>query len=264
VPLYDSHLHLQDPRLVSVIGKLAEQYERDDVEAVVVNATQESDWGAVGQLAELFPFVKPAFGVHPWYVFDRSTHWMGNLEYCIDHYGGSIGEVGLDCWLEDYDLDWQAHVFTKQLQLATKKNIPVSIHCLKAWGRLLEILKQEDLPEVGLLLHSFSGSHEMATELSKLGCYFSFSGYFLQEKKVKVQETFKQIPLDRILVETDAPDQPLPEELNRLPLPEDEEGKIVNHPANIVAVYEGLADVLGLSQEELTSQVAKNFQRLFN
>ncbi|MCB1122889.1 MAG: TatD family hydrolase [Verrucomicrobiae bacterium] len=263
VELYDSHLHLQDPRLKSVLTDIAATYANLGVERVIVNGTQESDWEGVGQLSELFPFVKPAFGLHPWHIFNRSPHWLGNLEYCIDHYNGFVGEIGLDRWIQNYDFDDQVEVFKKQLRLAATKKVPASIHCLNAWGKMLEILEEEKLPQPGVLLHSYGGAREMVPQLVELGCYFSFSGYFLIDRKVKARETFKTIPIERILVETDAPDQRLPPDKIAHPLPEDEEGKTVNHPANILAVYEGLAKVLDMSVDRLADQVAENYRRIF-
>ncbi len=263
VPLYDSHLHLQDPRLKSVLNDLSKTYASLGVKRVVVNGTEEADWEGVGQLSELFPFVKPAFGLHPWHIFNRSAHWLGNLEYCIDHYQGFVGEIGLDRWIQNHDFDDQVEVFKKQLQLAARKNVPASLHCLNAWGRMLDILEEESLPKVGVLLHSYGGAQEMVPQLAELGCYFSFSGYFLLDRKSKARATFKTIPIDRILVETDAPDQQLPEDRDEHPLPLDEEGKSVNHPGNIGAVYSGLAQVLDMPVERLVNQIEENYQRIF-
>jgi TatD DNase family protein len=233
------------------------------VERVVVNGTEEGDWEGVGQLSELFPFIKPAFGLHPSHIFDRSPHWLGNLEYCIDHYNGYVGEIGLDRWIENYDFEDQVEVFRKQLRLAVQKKVPASIHCLNAWGKMLEILEEEPLPSQGVLLHSYNGPIEMVPQLVELGCYFSFSGYFLLDRKTKAQATFQTIPIERILVETDAPDQRLPEDKDEHPLPLDEDGKAVNHPANISVVYDGLAKILKMPVEKLIDQVAENYRRLF-
>jgi TatD DNase family protein len=263
VPLYDSHLHLQDPRLKSVLSNISTTYAALGVERVVVNGTEEADWEGVGQLSEIFPFVKPAFGLHPWHIFDRSPHWLGNLEYCIDHYQGYVGEIGLDRWIQHHDFDDQIEVFKQQLRLAVKKKVPASIHCLNAWGKMLEILEEEPLPAQGVLLHGYGGAREMVPQLVELGCYFSFSGYFLIDRKTKARATFQTIPIDRILVETDAPDQRLPEDKDKYPLPLDPDGKTVNHPANILSVYEGLAKTLGMPVEKLIDQVAENYRRLF-
>ena len=103
----------------------------------------------------------------------------------------------------------------------------------------------------------------MIPSLAELGAYFSFPGYFLQERKLKQRETFRRVPLERLLIETDAPDQLLPTEKSRFPLIEAGTLKALNHPANLAAIYEGLADFLPLPLPVLTDQVAMNFYRLF-
>ena len=102
----------------------------------------------------------------------------------------------------------------------------------------------------------------MVHPLAKLGAYFSIPGYFANERKNRHRETFKRIPLDRLLIETDAPDQLLPTELNRFPL-SDTEGKPINHPANIKEVYAFVADLLNAPVEQVAAKIAQNFKNLF-
>ncbi|HEV2695677.1 MAG TPA: TatD family hydrolase, partial [Verrucomicrobiae bacterium] len=141
-------------------------------------------------------------------------------------------------------------------------NVPVSIHCLRAWGRMLELLQQNARPECGFVLHSFGGPREMIPAFTKLGAYFSFPGYFLQERKLKQRETFKHVPPDRLLAETDAPDQHLPTEKVLHPLI-GSDGKTLNHPANLPAVYAGLAEFFGEKVESLAGRMEENFKRVF-
>ena len=150
-----------------------------------------------------------------------------------------------------------------QLRLAAERNLPVSIHCLQAWGRLLEILRAEPRPRCGFLLHSYGGPQEMIAPLAELGAYFSFPGYFAHERKTRQRETFKSVPPDRLLIETDAPDQLLPPEHNRYPLADAASGKPLNHPANLGAVYDFMAGLLDEPLERLAPRVEQNFLRLF-
>ena len=174
-----------------------------------------------------------------------------------------MGEVGLDRWIPEPFFEQQEEVFRWQLRLAAERNLPLSIHCLKAWGRLEELLRLEPRPARGFLLHSYGGPVEMVPSLTQLGAYFSFPGYYLHERKARQRETFRHIPPARLLVETDAPDQPLPETLNRHPLADPKNGEPVNHPANLHVVYEGLAAALAVPLTTLTTQVEENFRRLF-
>jgi TatD DNase family protein len=127
---------------------------------------------------------------------------------------------------------------------------------------LLEILKREPVPKRGFVLHSFGGPKEMIVELSKLGAYFSLPGYFAHERKERQRETFRHVPLDRLLIETDAPDQSLPQSRVRFPL-NDAAGQPINHPANLGAVYEFAGEVTGKSLGELAGRVEENFLRAF-
>jgi TatD DNase family protein len=230
---------------------------------MVVNGSSEADWPEVLALARRFPQVLPSFGYHPWYVQECTLRWRENLAWHLEQVPSGIGEIGLDRWIEEYDAAKQEEVFIWQLRLAAERNLPASIHCLRAWGRLLEILRQEPRPARGFLLHSYGGAPELIPELARLGAYFSLPGYFAQERKARQRETFRHVPADRLLIETDAPDQPLPAERNRFPLL-DADGKPVNHPANLRAVYDFAAELLGQPAEKLAEQIEANFLRLFN
>jgi TatD DNase family protein len=112
-------------------------------------------------------------------------------------------------------------------------------------------------------LHSYGGPQEMIAPLAELGAYFSLPGYFTHERKARQRETFKHVPPDRLLIETDAPDQNLPSERLRYPLMDAQTGKAINHPANLGAVYHFAAELLGTPLEALAERVEENFQRLF-
>ncbi len=234
----------------------------ESIARMVVNGSCEADWPAVLELARRYREVLPSFGYHPWYIRQRGPEWQAKLIECLDLVPSAIGEIGLDRWIKDHDIAQQEEVFTWQLRLAAEREVAVSIHCLQAWGALLSILQREPRPRRGFLLHSYGGSPEMVPGFVKLGAYFSLPGYFAHERKVRQRETFRHVPLDRLLIETDAPDQPLPDERNRFPLL-DSDGKPVNHPANLPAVYEFASELLGLPPDDLAAQVEANFLRLF-
>ena len=261
---FDAHNHLCDPRLDNDRGRIFEDLARLDLRAAVVNSSSEEEWGAISELARKMPWVIPAFGIHPWNVSTVGEGWRERLLRLLDsHPNATVGEIGLDRWIPNFDIGLQREVFGWQLSVAAERNLPVSIHCLKAWGLLLELLQTQPLPECGFLLHSYSGPEEMISEFAKLGARFSFSPYFLHARKAGQREVFRQIPGERLLVETDSPDMWPPEDRNRHPLCEPTGTRPLNHPANIEVAYAGLAEVRGISVESLSELVEANFRLLF-
>ena len=258
---YDAHNHLQAPCYDGLHNELLENCA--GLKRMVVNGCLELDWPKVATLAETHPQVLPSFGYHPWFIHLRTADWKNVLEGFLDQYPSAVGEIGIDRWKADISYDNQEEIFLAQLGMAAERNLPVSIHCLKAWGRLLELLQGNPVPERGFLLHSYGGSAEMISVFAKLGAYYSFPGYFLRGAKGRHREAFKEVPPDRLLIETDAPDMQLPSELNEHPLV-DKEGKDVNHPANIRAVYRQLARFLEEPEGQLANRVEENFLRLFD
>lgn len=260
--LYDAHNHLQDDRFAGRQDQILAACESAGVARMVVNGACESDWPQVVTLAKGHPVILPSFGYHPWYLSERTAGWLCRLAEFLDRAPAAIGEIGLDRWKPGLPYESQEGVFLAQLNLAAERDLPVSIHCLQTWGRLHELLRAHPRPARGFLLHSFGGPAAMVPALAKLGAYFSFPGYFLQDRKLRQREAFKPVPPDRLLVETDAPDQPLPAEKILCPLASPD-GKPLNHPANLPAVYQGLADFLGEPVAALAGRVEENFQRLF-
>jgi TatD DNase family protein len=259
---YDAHNHLQDDRFAGRQIELLAACEKAGVARMVINGACEGDWPQVLALARENKIVLPSFGYHPWYSRERAPDWLKNFEKFLNEIPSAVGEIGLDRWRPDLPYAGQEEAFLAQLGIAAERNLPVSIHCLQAWGRLHELLRDHPRPARGLVLHSFGGPAEMIPALAKLGAYFSFPGHFLNERKLRQRQAFKKVPPDRLLVETDAPDQLLPPEKNLHPLT-DTNGKPLNHPANLPAVYAGLAEFLGEKAESLAARVEENFLRVF-
>src|SRR5581483_2910452 len=260
--LYDAHNHLQDDRLKPFLPQILSDLAAQPIAKFVVNGACETDWPGVLALARSHPQIIPSFGYHPWYISERTPNWQSALASFLDQIPSAIGEIGLDKWIKNPDIPAQIEVFTAQWRLAAQRSLPVSVHCLQAWGLLLDILRREPNHPPGFLLHSFGGPAEMIPELAQLGAYFSLPGYFAHERKTRQRETFRRVPLDRLLIETDAPDQSLPPARVRFPLP-DHEGKPLNHPANIAAVYQFASELFNIPLDSIAAQVAENFKRLF-
>ncbi len=259
----DAHNHLQDNWLAPHRREVIEMLEHIGIQRAVVNGTTEADWDGVAELARQHPWVLPSYGLHPWYIAQRTPQWRERLIARLDQGGCVVGEIGLDRRIEGCNFEDQKAVFTAQLALAAERNLPVTIHCLKAWGALWEIVREHPLPACGFLLHAYGGPLEMVHGFVGRGARFSFSASFLDEQKAARREVFRHIPAERLLVETDAPSMPLPPACDAYPLPDTPEGHRVNHPANITVAYRGFAELREMSVESLAALVEQNFARLF-
>lgn len=275
---HDAHNHLQDAWLAPHRAQMLRDLGTIPLRAAVVNGTAENDWPEVAALAREHTFILPSYGLHPWNVGNATPRWRDALLARLDaDPRAAVGEIGLDRWmlerarpddarlagLRRAPLDAQLDVFTWQLALAAERDLPATIHCVDAWGALAEALRSTRRPARGFLLHAYGGSAELAREFAALGAYFSFNGYFLGERQGAKREVFKTIPLERLLVETDAPAMPLPSNQRIYSLPGQADGNPINHPANIAAVYAGLAALRGVELESLAATVERNFWRLF-
>lgn len=260
--LYDAHNHLQDERFADRQKEILSVASRTGVVHMVINGSHEDDWPEVIRLAAESPMVIPSLGIHPWYFFQRSENWLVTLEQLLTKHHVAIGEIGLDRWKEDLPYDQQEEVFLTQWNLARRFNRPASIHCLKTWGRLLELLCDHPGPECGFILHSYGGPAEMIEPFAQLGAYFSFPGYYAHPRKEKQQATFLKVPIDRLLIETDAPDQLPPDDLIEHPL-QDSAGHVINHPANLAAIYAFAARLRNIPLPDFCGQIEENFVRIF-
>src|SRR5215467_11981010 len=159
--LYDAHNHLHDERFGSRSKELLATAAKQGVVKMVVNGSCEGDWPKVLDLARRHSEVIPSFGYHPWYVKERSPDWQKTLNQFLMESPSAVGEIGLDRWIKNYNLEEQEQVFVWQLRVAAELNLPVSIHCLEAWGKLFDLLCAEPRPRCGFLLHSYGGPKEL-------------------------------------------------------------------------------------------------------
>jgi TatD DNase family protein len=227
---------------------------------MVVNGATETDWPVVLRLAQSFSCILPCFGLHPWYVDERSGHWLEILESTLMTVPAGVGEIGLDRWIESRNETAQEEVFRAQLDLARRLRRPVMIHCLKAWGWFLEVMKSEKELPCGFLLHACGGPVEFIEPLAAMGACFSFGGNVSDERKARRQAAFKAVPLDHLLLETDAPDL-LPPEPCRPFACLGKDGRLKNDPAHLAAFFPALACLRGMEPEELATALWENSRR---
>lgn len=276
--LFDAHCHLQDPRILNKAPRVIELALNHNIVRFAVNGTHEKDWDSVKRMSERFPCVVPNFGLHPWFITDRSVDWFTNLKQLFEtNPNAAVGEIGLDKGShgKKIDFDDQVEVFKKQLQLAKELKRPASVHCVRAFGDLLPIMKSTGPFPSGVVLHSFLGSAEMVPQFAELGGYFSFSGFVMSLKESKAKKMLKAVPLDRILLESDAPDA-LPKSDSLISL--EDEGNVeetdmagaptppqtLNHPANIRTVLNYVSQLLEMPAEEVGDRSYENTMRVFS
>lgn len=227
------------------------------ISGCVVNATRENDWEVVREIAREFPeFVRPAYGVHPWFADTVEIGWEERLRNILSEDSrASVGEIGIDGWVDSPSMKVQREVFSKQVAIALELDKVMTVHCLKAWDELFQLIDETEAWPKKFLMHSFGGSIEIADRLIKRGAWFSFSGYFLQTRKRKSLEVFKHLPIERVLLETDAPEMAPPPELMKFSL----DGKC-NHPANLGMIAAAFEEEMGSGTLE---RVADNSNRFW-
>jgi TatD DNase family protein len=263
VKLTDAHCHLQDPRLGPHLELALEACRSAGISRWILNATRESDWPVVADLADRIAGAGAAFGLHPWWQAERSEGWLGKLEALLqERPAAGIGETGLDRWMPAHDLPDQIEVLRAHLELSRRLSRPISLHCLKAWPELAGVVRDCPPSQRGFLLHSYAGPPEMIPQWVRVGAFFSFSPGFLHPRKASVRRMFCEVPLDRLLVETDAPDMAPPPDMALLPLA-DSAGAALNHPLNLRLCVEALASDRGLPAAVLGETLERNVERLF-
>jgi TatD DNase family protein len=251
---FDTHCHLQDERILGRIDAIMERARTAGVTHMLCCGTRESDWDAVADLAKTYDEIVPAFGLHPWFVRDRSAQWIERLESVLKaHPGAALGEIGLDHALDRRNDAEQAELFTTQLKLARRLHRPVSMHCRRAWGEMARILTQQcGLPDGGAI-HSFSGSSDMIPQLEKLNVSLSFSGSITHDRNKKGVLAATIVSDNRLLIETDSPD-----------IPPAGVGEGSNEPAIVVRVAQRLAEIRGSTVEKIADQTSANAMRIFS
>ena len=257
--LIDAHNHLQDQRFGDDLADVLASMQDENIVHNIVNGTCEHDWPEVEALHKAHPDrISPAFGLHPWKTGTRSIEWQEKLRhFLLENPQASIGECGLDLWMRDADIDDQAEVFKIHMQLSREFDRPLTIHCLKAWPQLIGLLDSSP-PLPDFLLHSYNGPREHVPSLCRRGAHFSFSGYFLHPRKQQTMLTFRHIPDDRLLIETDAPDMAPPEIFQG-----NYHRDNYHHPADLPITLTELAKLRGVSMRQCGDVTTQNAARLF-
>jgi TatD DNase family protein len=262
VGLVDTHCHLQEEVLEGHVEAIVSRARETGVSHLVVNGTHPGDWPQVLDLARTYPEVVPCFGLHPWFVGDAPGNWAEVLEHYIDAVPSAVGEIGLDRWVKDRDEVAQEEALRIQLAIAYRRHLPVMVHCLRAWGWLMGVLQEVGPSPAGMLIHAYGGPAELIGPLCDLGGYFSFAGNVLDDRRKRARASLLAVPLDRLLVETDAPAMLPPEPFGPHVIV-GPDGEQWNEPANLPSIAVGIAQLLRVSPEALADATRENARNLF-
>ncbi len=262
--LCDAHTHYHFPSLASAWEVVLPAAREAGLAAAVVNGTSESDWDAVAEFVRKHPWTRAAYGIHPWQAACRRPGWEADLQARLAaDPRASVGEIGLDAWVEGHDLNDQVPLFLRQWAIAAEHVRPVTVHCVRAWEPLRQALRRMPAPPSGFLIHAYNGPPEWIPWFVEKGAFFSFSPYFLSDRKRLQRDAFRLMPPDRILIETDAPELSPPPECNPHPLVDPLTGRMLNHPANLTVALQGLATNLAMEPAAAAMLTCANWERLF-
>ena len=250
--MIDTHTHINCIEEISVEDIIKNALD-NGVEKLIVPAAYPTDIEVVKELAQKYENVYGLLGVHP----SEVKGWNDDLIDKIKEYSKSpkivgIGEIGLDYYWDKSFNDLQKEVFIKQIKLANELNFPISVHDREAHKNTFDILTEYN-KNSAVVMHCFSGSVEFMKECVKQGWYIAIGGVVTFKKAIKMKEVAKEVPLDKLLLETDAP--------YLTPVPY--RGK-TNQPAYVKYVAEEIASIRGISFEEVDEITTQNAKKVFS
>ena len=253
--IVDTHCHLNDEALYKDLDDVISRARQAGVEKMVVIGWDKASSELAIKIAEQYENIYAVIGFHPENVFDINDDVLyKTLELCKKPKVVGIGEIGLDYhWTKDLEKrEIQKQYFVKQIEFANKVGLPISIHSREAFNDTLEILK-EHKPMHGGVMHCYSGSVENINDIINLGLYIGLDGPVTFTNAKTPKEVAAEIPLEKLVVETDCP------YLSPHPL-----RGTVNEPANISLIVDAIAEARGMSKKHLLDVLYQNSCKLFN
>ena len=249
---YDTHAHYDDGRFDSDRETLLPELYRQGIGLINTIGTDIPSSRASSALAEQYDFIYAAVGGWPGNVGDMTEQDLEEYRAMASHEKVvAIGEIGLDYYYDDVPREIQKHWFDRQMALAEELSMPVVVHDRDAHGDCMDMVRKWAGRVTGVF-HCFSGSAEMAAELTKLGWYVSFTGVVTFKNARRALEAVAAVPMDRIMIETDAPYMaPVPYRGRR------------NHSGYVPLVAEKIAEVKGMTLEEVAKITTENGKRFF-
>ena len=254
--MIDSHVHLDDAKFDYDRENLIENLKEHGLDRVYnIGADLESSIASV-ELADKYEIIKAVIGVHPHAASEYNQEVEDKLiELAKNENVRAIGEIGLDYYYDNSPRDIQVQVFKKQIELANKLKLPIVIHSREAAKETFDIISsyKEKYKDLKFLIHCFSQSVEMMREYVKMGCYIALGGVVTFKNSKVPKEVAKEVPLENLLLETDCP----------YLAPEPMRGKR-NEPMFIKYSAQKIAEIRGISLEELLKATDENTRRFYN
>jgi len=247
--LIDTHCHLDDRRFDDDLADVIKRAKSVGVDRFIVPSVYEEGWGKLSQITKKHPSIHPAFGMHPWFCDRHSSEGLNKLGTYLDD-AIAVGECGLDFGKGRASEEDQVKWLRPQLELADEKRLPVIIHAYKSLDQVLHELQR--FPNVQGVIHGFSGSQQQADRCMDRGFYLGIGGVVTRKQAAKLRSVVTQMPLEYLLLETDAPDQPGINHLGQR-----------NEPAFIIEIVNEIATIRGLKVTELVSACNQNARELF-
>jgi len=251
--MIDSHCHLDHEPLLSDLKNVIERSKAVGIEKLLTISTSLESFSRIKEIINKDEIIYGTMGIHP----HESSKDIIKSSLIIDNIKNhskiiGIGETGLDFFYKNSDKTHQINSFKEHIEASIETNVPLIIHSRNAEKETFEILNDYKNEELKILMHCFTGSKEFAEKLLNLNSYFSASGIITFKNATNLQETFKFLPLEKILIETDSPFlAPVP---NR--------GK-KNEPSFIDFTAKKLSEIKNISKSELITITTKNFNKLF-
>ena len=239
--LIDTHCHLDAAEFDADRDAVQAAALATGVERIVVPAVATEGFVKLKTVVERYPACVAAYGIHPLYVDTAGANDLSVLrDWLLRERPVAIGEIGLDAYVADSNPAQQEHYFIEQLKLAREFNLPVLLHVRRAVDAVLRQLRRFPVP--GGIAHAFNGSRQQADEFIKLGFKLGFGGAMTYEGSTRIRQLASSLPLESIVLETDAPDMP-PVWLNR--------GR--NAPAELAKIAEVFAELRSMSVAEIST-----------
>jgi len=249
--IIDSHCHLDFEDFDSDRDLVLQRAHAAGIEHIILPAITANHWPRLQQTCQHHSQLHACYGLHPYFLDQHKAEHLTELKRWLENETPvAVGECGLDFYLKQLDKNKQLELFDAQLNIAADYQLPVVIHSRKATEQVIQRIKK--YPGLRGMIHSYSGSLEQAKQLIDLGFYISFGGAITYDKATRIRSIARQVPLDALLIETDAPDQPDMQHHSER-----------NEPVYILNVLAALAELKELTVKEIAYTSSDNAINLF-